>query len=205
MLDKIHWLGQAAFCIELDKTVIYIDPYQLRRDKPKADIILISHAHFDHCSGEDINRIYKPETLIIGPVGLDGILSYPVKTASPQDKITVKDLEIEVIPAYNINKSFHPKTSGNLGFIIKINQTKIYHAGDTDFIPEINQVRANIVLLPVGGTYTMDAKEAAKAANTINPDVAIPMHWGSVVGSRKDAEEFKKLCKCKVNIIEPEE
>lgn len=204
MLDKIHWLGQAAFYIELDEAIIYIDPYQLKMDKPKADIILVSHAHFDHCSDEDIKKIHKPETVIIGSVGVKDALSYPVKVIKPKEKINIGNIVIEGVAAYNINKSFHPSSGGNLGFIIQINQTRIYHAGDTDLIPEMSQIKADIVLLPVGGTYTMNAKEAANAANIIKPQTAIPMHWGSVVGSRKDAEDFKKLCKCQVVIKEPE-
>jgi len=204
MLDKIHWLGQAAFCIESGEAVVYIDPYELKRDKPKADIILISHGHFDHCSNQDIKKIHKPDTIIIAPIGVEDILSYPVRVIKPGDKINLGQIEIKAVPAYNINKNFHPKSSGNLGFIIAINQTRIYHAGDTDLIPEMSQIKADIVLLPVGGTYTMDAQEAAEAANMIKPNTAVPMHWGSVVGSRRDAEDFQKSCKCAVKILEPE-
>lgn len=204
ILDKIHWLGQAAFCVESDEAVIYIDPFELKRDKPKADIILISHGHFDHCSSEDIKKIHQSQTVIIGPEAVRAILSYPVRAVKPKDKIIVGNIEIEAVPAYNINKRFHPLSEGNLGFIIQINKIRIYHTGDTDFVPEMNQIKANIVLLPVGGTYTMNAQEAAEAVNIIKPDVAIPMHWGGVVGSRKDAENFQKLCKCNVKIIEPE-
>jgi L-ascorbate metabolism protein UlaG (beta-lactamase superfamily) len=203
IVDKIHWLGQAAFCIESEEAVIYIDPYQLKRDEPKADIILISHGHFDHCSAQDIEKIHKPQTLIIGPPGIKNALSYPARVIKPGDKTVVGKIEIEAVAAYNVKKSFHPKSSGNLGFIIQINQIRIYHAGDTDLIPEMDTIKANIVLLPVGGTYTMNAQEAAEAINKIKPDVAVPMHWGSVVGSRRDAEDFKKFCECRVEIKEP--
>lgn len=204
MLDKIHWLGQAAFCIESDKAIIYIDPYELKRDKPKADIILISHGHFDHCSSQDIKKIHKSDTVIITPIGVKNTLAYPVRVMKPQDTIIIGQVEIEAVPAYNINKNFHPKSSGNLGFVVTINQNRIYHAGDTDLIPEMNKIKADIVLLPVGGTYTMNAREAAEAVNMIKPNTAIPMHWGSVVGSRTDAEDFQKSCECMVKIIEPE-
>jgi L-ascorbate metabolism protein UlaG (beta-lactamase superfamily) len=202
--DKIHWLGHASFCIESDDTVIYIDPYRLKRDKPKADIILISHGHFDHCSEEDIGKVCQPDTAIIVPAGAKNALSYEVRVARPGEKISIGQIAIETVPAYNINKSFHPVSEGNIGFIIQIDNARIYHAGDTDFIPEMGQIKADIVLLPIGGTYTMGAREAAEAADKIKADVAIPMHWGSVVGTRKDAEDFKELCKCKVEIKEIE-
>ena len=204
MLDKIHWLGQAAFCIESEESTVYIDPYELKRDKPKADVILISHGHFDHCSSYDIEKIYKPDTVIIASAEVRNALSLPVRVAKPGAKMTVGNIEIEAVPAYNISKSFHPASDGNLGFVIQFNQIRIYHAGDTDLIPEMSQIKANIVLLPVAGTYTMNAQEAAEAANIINPDIAIPMHWGSVVGSRKDAQDFQRLCKCAAKIIEQE-
>ena len=204
MLEKIHWLGHAAFCIEAEARTIYIDPYELRRDEPKADIILVSHDHFDHCSNKDIRMIHKPETVIIAPQTVKDSLSFSVRIIRPKERLTLGSIEIEAVFAYNINTHFHAKSENNLGFIIQFNQTRIYHAGDTDFIPEMKQIQANVALLPVGGTYTMNYRDAAEAANAINPAVVIPMHWGSVVGSRKDAEDFQKLCKCTVKIVEPE-
>ncbi|MCM8798891.1 MAG: MBL fold metallo-hydrolase, partial [Candidatus Omnitrophica bacterium] len=122
----------------------------------------------------------------------------------PGEKIKLKEIEVEGVPAYNLYKSFHPKENGYLGFVIAVEGKRVYHAGDTEFIPEMKKIEAEIILLPVGGTYTMNAKEAAEAANTINPQVAIPMHWGSIVGTRKDAEEFKRLCKPEVIILDKE-
>jgi len=202
MIENIHWLGHASFKIK-DDEIIYIDPYQIK-DKDKADIILATHDHFDHCSVEDIEKISKSDTIIVGPRKIAKILKGQIKTISPGEKINIKDIEIEGIPSYNLNKSFHQKKEENLGFIIKIKDTKIYHTGDTDFIPEMENIKCDICLLPVGGTYTMDAKEAAKAADVIKPKIAIPMHWGSIVGSKEDAEEFERLCKCEVRILEKE-
>jgi len=202
MIENIHWLGHASFKIT-DEEIIYIDPYQIK-DKEKADIILVTHDHFDHCSTEDIKKILKSDTFIVGPKKIDKILKERIKTISPGEKINIKGIEIEGVASYNIGKSFHPKGEENLGFIITIKNTKIYHAGDTDFIPEMKDIKADIALLPVGGTYTMDAKEAAKAANIIKPKIAIPMHWGSIVGSKEDAEEFKRLCNVEVKILEEE-
>ena len=202
MIEKIHWLGQAGFRIE-DELVIYIDPYKIKRDR-EADIILISHDHFDHCSPGDIEKVKKGDTVIVASKGAASKLSGNMRILKPGDKINVKGIDIEGVSSYNIGKDFHPQAAGNLGFIITVMDTRIYHAGDTDLIPEMKGIKADIALLPVGGTYTMDAKEAAEAANTINPKIAIPMHWGSVVGSRKDAEQFQKLCKGEVRILEEE-
>ena len=204
MLDKVHWLGHASFCIDTQEAVVYIDPYQLKRNTPKADIVLVTHDHFDHCSSEDIEKIYKPETVIIAAESVANKLSYPVKVMKSGQTVNVGKITIETIPSYNVNKNYHPLAEGNLGFIIQVNQTRIYHAGDTDAIPQMNKIKADIILMPVGGTYTMNAQEAASVANAISPQVAVPMHWGNVVGSRKDAESFKKLCKCNVSIMEIE-
>lgn len=205
VLDKIHWLGHAGFYIEgKDGIIVYIDPYKIKNNLPKADIILISHEHFDHCSEQDIKKITKTDTVIVGPQTIAGKLTYPVKVLNPGEKISIKDIEVEAVSAYNLHKNFHPKSEGNLGFIVTVDNTKIYHAADTDFIPEMKGIKTDIALLPVGGTYTMNAKEAAEAANIINPKIAIPMHFGSIVGSSKDAEEFKKFCKVQVKILEQE-
>ena len=204
MIDKIHWLGQSSFFIESSKVNIYIDPFKIKEGLPKADIILVTHEHFDHCSGEDIKKIHKPDTIIVGPKTITSKLPYPIKTIKPGDSISLNDVVIEAVYAYNLNKNFHPRSDDYLGYIVSVDNTKIYHAGDTDYIPEMKKIKADICLLPIGGTYTMDAKEASQAANMINPKVAIPMHFGSIVGQKSDAEEFKKLCRVTVKILTQE-
>lgn len=190
MIDSIKWLGHASFKIKKDK-VIYIDPWKIKDTEP-ADIILISHSHFDHLSVDDVKKIQIDKTIIVTTKDCAKQLSGNVKILIPDDKIDVNDISIESVPAYNTDKDFHPKSNQWLGFVININDTRIYYAGDTDFTNEMKNLKdIDIALLPVGGTYTLTASEAATAANTFKPKIAIPYHYGDIVGSQADAETFK--------------
>lgn len=203
---NLKWLGHAGFLIE-NSVTIYIDPYQIKEGLPKADYIFLTHDHFDHCSVQDIEKILKKGTRIIMTAGCQSKIarfSIPVRMqiVEPGQELDFGILKADVFPAYNTDKSFHPKEQFLVGYLIKINRALIYHAGDTDFIPEMqkltgynSQAKNFVALLPVGGRYTMTAEEAAEAAKMIKPSLAIPMHWGSVVGTKDDAEEFKELCK----------
>ncbi|MDI6642016.1 MAG: MBL fold metallo-hydrolase [Elusimicrobiota bacterium] len=195
MLEKIKWLGHSSFYIEGDK-IVYFDPWKIKKELPKADIVLISHNHYDHCSPEDVKKIIKKETIIVTnettALNFSGI---ELKIVKPGDKITVYGIDIVIFPAYNIDKSFHPKSSNGLGFVITISGHRIYHCGDTDLIPEMNNIKCDIALLAVSGTYVMTASEATKAAEIIKPKIAIPMHYGEVVGNIEDAQKFVDLCK----------
>ncbi|MCX8178681.1 MAG: MBL fold metallo-hydrolase [Candidatus Aenigmarchaeota archaeon] len=197
---KLHWLGHDCFRIEGSKTLI-IDPFKIERQE--VDIVLVTHDHFDHCSVEDIKKIeYKT---LIASVACKQLKAKFVK---PGDVVDVDNVKIKAVPAYNIDKFrspgqvFHPKQLNHVGFVIEIDNVSIYHAGDTDFIPEMKDVKADIALLPVSGTYVMTAEEATKAVEVIRPEIAIPMHFGSIVGSKQDAEKFKKLAKSKVVMLE---
>lgn len=200
MLENIRWLGHAGFRIA-EEMLVYIDPWKLSEACADAAIILITHPHYDHCSEEDIRLIQTEDTTIVCPADCASKLQGKVKTIKPGDKISIKGVSIEATPAYNVGKSFHPRASGWVGFLISIGQKRIYHAGDTDLISEMDEITTDVALLPIGGTYTMDAKEAAEAATKINPEVAVPMHYGDIVGQAKDAQRFKELCNCKVEIL----
>lgn len=210
---KITWLGHDGFRIQNSQT-IYVDPFKIEGAGPKADIVLISHEHFDHCSIDDLKKIVGPNTTIIAhhqsKDELSKLKSKEIKIMKPGDKTKIGALEVEAVPAYNVNKFrepgkvFHPKEDGKLGFVLTVNGIRIYHAGDTDHIPEMKATHPEIALLPVSGTYVMTVQEAAEATAAINPKLVIPMHYGAIVGERKDAEAFQKLVKCEVKILERE-
>lgn len=192
-IKKVHWLGHASIRIDASK-VIYVDPWKVK-GKPKADLILITHDHFDHCSPDDVNKIKTENTIIVTVKSCADKLSGNIRIVSSGEEIEVKGIKIKAVPSYNIGKQFHPKAKGYVGFIFEVDGVKIYHAGDTDFINEMKTIQTDIAFVPVGGTYTMTAEEAAEAVNTFKPALAIPMHWGDIVGSEEDADKFCALVK----------
>ncbi len=196
LLKKVHWLGHDGFRIDAEKT-IYIDPYQTSSTVP-ADIILITHDHFDHCSPEDVNKIQKKDTIIVTDKASAAKLSGDRRVVKPGERLSVQGVEIEVVPSYNTDKQFHPRADAKLGFILGVDGARLYHAGDTDRIPEMKNIRAAIALLPVSGTYVMTADEAVQAALDISPKIAIPMHYGAIVGSAADAQRFADALKGRV-------
>lgn len=213
MLENIHWLGHDSFRIEAEKR-IYIDPWKLKKSLPPADLVLITHEHSDHCSPDDVAKIAGPETTIVTNAASAAKLKKlksQVRIVKPGDRIAVGGIQIEAVAAYNLNKfrspgnPFHPKGAGHVGFIVTVGGQRIYHAGDTDDIPEMIGLKVDVALLPVSGTYVMTADEAADAARRIGPQVAVPMHYGAgVVGSRADAERFAELYDGQVVILEQE-
>lgn len=177
---KIKLISHACFKIELSNTIIYFDPYEIPKNEDKADIILASHDHYDHFEEKAVKSVMKKDTAIIGPKTCRGILSMAnSKGLSPGESIKLGDITISAIPAYNVNKRFHPKGNSWLGYIIDDGKIKIYHAGDTDFIPEmkgLEELKIDFALLPVGDTYTMGFNESVDALMAIKPKNFIPMH-----------------------------
>ncbi|MEM5869642.1 MAG: MBL fold metallo-hydrolase [Candidatus Aenigmatarchaeota archaeon] len=192
---KIKWLGHASFKIS-NKLTIYIDPFQVT-EKDKADLIFITHEHYDHCSVDDIRKLVKEDTVaVITEDCIAKLRNFKTFPVLPGKSYEVKGIKFSTVPAYNLSKAFHTRASNWVGYVIEIEGVRIYHAGDTDFVPEMKELKAiDIALLPVGGTYTMNAEEAAKAVNSFKPKVAVPMHYGKIVGSERDAERFKELVK----------
>ncbi len=199
MIKDIHWLGHDTFKV-IGEKVVYTDPFKIKK-KDTADVILITHEHFDHCSPEDVKAIQGSKTFIVATSDSAKKLSGKIKIVKPGEKINVEGVEIEIVPAYNTNKQFHTKDKGWVGYVFTLKGQRIYLAGDTDYIPEMKNLKVDIALLPVSGTYVMTAEEAIKAALDIKPKIAIPMHYGSIVGSADDAKKFAEGLKGKIEVV----
>jgi len=200
MVKNIHWFGHDTFKIMGEK-IIYTDPFKIKK-KDNADIILITHEHYDHCSPEDVKKIQGPNTVIVTVADCAKKLGGNIKTVKPGDKINVEGIAMEAVPSYNTNKQFHVKERGWVGYIFTVKGQRIYIAGDTDYIPEMKTFKnIDIALLPVSGTYVMTADEAVKAALDIKPKIAIPMHYGSIVGDKNDAKRFAEGLKGKIGVV----
>ncbi|MBR9676249.1 MBL fold metallo-hydrolase [Candidatus Woesearchaeota archaeon] len=205
---SIKWLGHAGIIIYFEDKKIVVDPFQAKNENEKADLLLITHEHYDHCSISDVlnffqngkTRIFLPASCIgklkHAGVPLHDDMAYQVW---PDFKQVVEGITVEAVPSYNKDKEFHPKDKKWVGYIISAGGVRIYHAGDSDFVEEMKDIRCDVALLPVGGTYTMDAAEAAKACELIKPKLfATPIHYNSVVGTVESADEFEKLASCEV-------
>jgi L-ascorbate metabolism protein UlaG (beta-lactamase superfamily) len=203
---ELKWLGHAGVLIKNSK-VIYIDPYKIEGGMEKADVILITHSHYDHCSLEDMNKIVQEGTIVFAPADCQSKIArfqvgIDIKIVEPGQEIFLGKTKISIFPAYNLDKPFHSSEEGWVGYVIKEAGVLIYHAGDTDIIPEMQKLTGYkqpgtefLALLPIGGRFTMTAEEAAEAARIIKPSLAIPIHYGSIVGGEEDANEFVELCK----------
>jgi len=162
---------------------------------------LISHEHFDHCSPDDVSKIQGSGTVIITDKTSAEKLTGDVRIVAPGESMSLGEVKIEAVPSYNRDKDFHPKQKAWLGFIVEVDGVRIYHAGDTDFIPEMKELKVDIALLPVSGTYVMTAEQAVEAALAIQPKLAIPMHYGTIVGDDNDALAFKESLKGKIDVL----
>ena len=198
MIEDIEVLYHSSIRISKNK-IIYIDPFKIDKNYNDADIVFITHDHFDHYSEEDIDKVINENTTIIIPEEMltkilrKGINKNAVITVESNKEYMVQGIKFETIPAYNTNKTFHPKENDWVGYIITLDGIRYYIAGDTDITEENRKVKCDVAFVPVGGTYTMDFKEAAQLINEIQPKIAVPIHYGSVIGTKQDATDFIKL------------
>jgi len=203
MDPKIEWLGHDSFRLRGEK-IIYIDPWKIETTPRDADVVLITHDHFDHFVVEDIDRVRNANTIVVGPEQLRGKLDGNVLIVQRGDTIAAHGTPIQVTPAYNLHpdrQNFHPNQYGGVGYIVTLNGKRIYHTGDTDPIPEMKELRCDILLVPVSGTYVCTAAEAVEVAQMVKPALAIPMHWDTIVGSWEDANTFKQKAGVPVEIL----
>ena len=193
MLKGIEINCHSSIKISKEK-IIYVDPFKIKKDKNDADIVLVTHDHYDHFSPEDIEKIINNETIIVAPKTVKALSKMRnTVLVEPNNVYEVKGIKIETIPAYNVNKQFHPKDNQWVGYIIEIENIRYYIAGDTDVTSENKQVNCDVAFIPVGGTYTMNYTEAAELVNAIKPKIVVPTHYGDIVGEKDDGEKFKKL------------
>lgn len=206
MLEGITWFRQAAFRWKGDGLVVYVDPWGVTEPEP-ADLILITHAHYDHYQPHEIDRLRTSETKIVAPKDVAAELSGDVTAVAPGESHEVGGFRFETVPAYNIAEErldMHPRRNGWVGYLFEYQGRRYYHGGDTDALPELETISTDVAMVPIGGTYTMDAEEAATFVKTMAPGLAVPMHYGYVVCSPSRADVFRKLAApVPVEILEP--
>jgi L-ascorbate metabolism protein UlaG (beta-lactamase superfamily) len=212
LLDALDWLGHSGFRIRAGRAVVYIDPYRVPDGSPPADLILITHGHYDHFSPQDVERLSTESTWLVGPAAVAERVSGQVHSIAPGEMLDdelVRGLYVSAVAAYNTSKrdadgnAYHPREAGWVGYELTVFGERLYHSGDTDVIPEMDAVTGvDVALLPVSGTYLMTAQEAAEAARRIQPRVAVPMHWGEHLGTEADARAFAAKATVPVRILE---
>jgi L-ascorbate metabolism protein UlaG (beta-lactamase superfamily) len=212
LLDSLEWLGHAGFRLRAGRSTIYIDPYRVPEGGPAADLILVTHGHYDHFSPRDVERISHAGTWLVAPAAVAERARGRVASIAPGEELElepVAGVSVAAVAAYNTSKRdgegrlFHPREAGFLGFELNVGGERLYHSGDTDVIPEMDAVvGVDIALLAVSGRYVMTAGEAAEAARRIQPRVAVPMHWGEHIGTRADAEAFAERASVATEILE---
>jgi L-ascorbate metabolism protein UlaG (beta-lactamase superfamily) len=205
LVGKLHWLGHDSFRLD-GPPVIYFDPWKLHGKLPVADLVLVSHEHYDHCSPEDVAKVSGPKTVVVATAGAAAKLP-GARTIHVGDRLTLTGVEIEAVRAYNLTKfrspgvPFHPREAGYAGYIVTVQGVRLYHSGDTDQIPEMADIHCDIALLPVSGIYVMTVEEAAEAARVLSPQIVVPMHYGSGIGTPQDGHRFSELYRGQVVVL----
>jgi L-ascorbate metabolism protein UlaG (beta-lactamase superfamily) len=207
MLERFTWYRQAAFRWSDGERTIYIDPWGTPGDAPRADLILITHAHDDHLRPDEIERLSASGAELVAPHDVAAGLSGDVTAVAPGETHDVAGVRFSTVPAYNVEEErleMHPKANRWVGYVLELEGRSYYHAGDTDHTPELDALRTDVAFLPIGGTYTMDVDQAAGLARSIAPSLAVPMHYGFVVGSAGDGERFAEAAApVRVEVLEP--
>ena len=208
LIGKLRWLGHDSFRLD-GPPVIYFDPRRLGTAPPMADVVLVSHEHSDHCSPDDVRKVSGPSTVVIANTGAAAKLP-GARAVRPGDHLSLAGIEVEAVPAYNVNKfrspgvPFHPREAQHVGYVVGVEGVQLYFAGDTDVVPEMKHISCDVALLPVSGIYVMTAQEAVEAARTLRPRIVIPMHYGVDIGTPEDGRRFAELYEGRTVVLKPE-
>jgi L-ascorbate metabolism protein UlaG (beta-lactamase superfamily) len=208
LIEHLHWLGHDSFRLEGPPTICF-DPYKLTGTQVRADLVLVSHEHYDHCSPDDVNNVRGPKTVLLAG-GAAAKKLRGARAVKPGERLSIAGVEVETVRAYNLNKfrapgePFHPKQAGHVGFIVTVGGVRLYFAGDTDQIPEMAGIKCDVALIPVSGTYVMTVEEAVEAARTLAPQIVVPMHFGSGIGTSDDGRRFAELYGGEVALLKAE-
>jgi L-ascorbate metabolism protein UlaG (beta-lactamase superfamily) len=194
VLERFTWFRQSAMRYQADGLTVYIDPWGTTEAEPPADLILITHAHSDHLQPDEIARLRTADTKVLAPADVAKEISGDVTPVAPGESHEAAGVRIETVPAYNVAEErleMHPKANRWVGYVLELAGSTYYHAGDTDAVPELESLAADVAMVPIGGTYTMDPEEAGGLVRAMSPRLAVPMHYGFVVGSPGDADRFR--------------
>lgn len=208
LLAGLHWMGHDSFWLE-GPPLTWFDPWKIRGRPPVADLVLVSHDHFDHCSPDDVDKLRGPHTEVLAPPAAALRLGR-ARAVRPGETVSLRGVTVHAVPAYNVDKfrapgqPFHPKDAGHVGWVVDYGGVRLYHAGDTDLVPEMCAIECDIALLPVSGTYVMTVEEAVRAANLLCPKVAVPMHYGDIVGYETDGATFAASYGGRSRVLKPE-
>ena len=205
-INNIEVNTQSSIRLGFDK-VIYFDPYKIENDRHDADIIFITHNHYDHMDNESIEKVKNDITIVVAPKSMEDVISKIEFSdyiyLEPFDETNLDNINIKTIPAYNNEKQFHPRINNWLGYIVTIDNTTYYIAGDTDITEEANNIKCDIAFIPIGGHFTMDVKEATELVKRINPKIVIPIHYGSIIGEPTYGKVLKEnLSNTNIKVIE---